>query len=106
MTPIKGAFAVELAYVTFSWVCTGEILYIINYTFQNMYTPSIKLEMQRLKTKMLPEMPQCPFDINPAALCLLHLNIGNVRTKLPDVAADNTFKGADVISLNETSVCK
>ena len=53
---------------------------------------------------MLPEMPQCLFVINPAALCLLHLNIGNLRTNLPDVATDNTFKGADVISLNETQL--
>ena len=51
---------------------------------------------------MLPEMPQCLFDVNPTALCLLHVNIGNFKTKLPDVALDSTFKNADVISLNET----
>ena len=58
--------------------------------------------MQRLKTNMLPEMPQCLFDVNPTALCLLHVNIGNLKTKLPDVAVDNTFKNVDVVSLNET----
>ena len=51
---------------------------------------------------MLPEMPQCLFDVNPTTLCLLHVNIGNLKTKLPDVAVDNTFKNADVMSLNET----
>ena len=56
----------------------------------------------KAEDNMLPQMPQYLFGVNPAALCLLHFNIGNLKTKLPDVAADNTFRGADVISLNET----
>ena len=47
-------------------------------------------------------MPQCLFDVNPTALCLLHQNMGNLKTKLPDVAVDSTFKNADDVSLNET----
>ena len=103
MTPAKGAFAAAQAYVALSRVCTHEKLHIINYTHAQT-SPSKGLKMQRLRTHMLPEMPQCIFDVNPAVPCLLHLNIGNLRTKLPDVAPDNTLKGADVISLNETNL--
>ena len=105
MTPTKGTFAAGQAYVAFSRVRTHEELHIINYTHaQICISPSIEMEMQRLRTNMLPEMPQCLFGVNPTALCLLHVNIGNLKTKLPDVAVDNTFKNADVMSLNETSV--
>ena len=103
LTPTKGTFAAGQAYVAFSRVRTHEKLHIINYTHaQICISPNIELEMQRLRTNMLLEMPQCLFDVNPTALCLLHVNIGNVKTKLPDVAVDNTFKNADVVSLNET----
>ena len=103
MTPTKGTFAAGQAYVAFSRVRTHEKLHIINYTHaQICISPNIELEMQRLRTNMLPEMPQCLFDVNPTALCLLHVNIGNLKTKLPDVAVDSTFKNADVVSLNET----
>ena len=103
MTPTKGTFAAGQAYVAFSRVCTHEKLHIINYTHAKIcISPNIELEMQRLRTNMLPEMPPCLFDVNPTALCLLHVNIGNTKTKLPDVAVDNTFKSADVVSFNET----
>ena len=103
MTPTKGTFTAGQAYVNFSRVHTHEKLHIINYTHAQIHiSPSIELEMQRLRTNMLPEMPQCLFDVNPTGLCLLHINIGNLKTKLPDVAVDNTFKNADVVSLNET----
>ena len=103
MTPTQGTFTAGQAYVTFSRVYTHEKLHIINYTCAQIHiSPNIELEMQRLRTNMLPEIPQCLFDVNPTALCLLHVNIGNLKTKLPDVAVNNTFKNADVISLNET----
>ena len=103
MTPTKGTFTAGQAYVAFSRVCTREELHIINYTrAQIRISPNIQTEMQRLRTNMLPEMPQCLFDVNPTALCLLHVNIGNLKTKLPDVAVDDTFKNADVMSLTET----
>ena len=103
MTPTKGTFAAGQAYVAFSRVCTHEKLHIIHYTCtQICISPNIELEMQRLRTNVLPEMPQCLFDVNPTALCLLHVNIGNLKTKLPDVVVDSTLKNADVISLNET----
>ena len=80
MTPTKGTFAAGQAYVAFSRVCTCEKLHIINYTHaQICISPNIELEMQRLRTNMLPEMPQCLFDVNPTALCLLHVNIGTCR---------------------------
>ena len=81
MTPTKGTFAAGQVYVAFSRVCTCEKLHIINYTCAQIHiSPNIELEMQRLRTDMLPEMPQCLFDVNPTALCLLHVNIGNLKT--------------------------
>ena len=49
-----------------------EKLHIINYTHaQIRISSNIEMGVQSLRTNMLPEMPQCLFDVNPTALCLL-----------------------------------
>ena len=86
MSPTKGTFAAGQAYVAFSRVRTCEELHIINYTrAQIRISPSIEMEMQRTQNKYVARNASCLFDVNPTALCLLHVNIGNLKTKLPDV---------------------
>ena len=65
MTPTKGTFAAGQAYVAFSRVHTHEKLHIINY---KSCISKHRAGDARTQDKYV-------------ALCLLHVNIGNLKTK-------------------------
>ena len=50
----------------------------------------------------LPPMPICLFDLIQKQIYLLHLNIGNFKSRLKDIEIDTIMKSAHIISLNET----
>ena len=47
-------------------------------------------------------MPSNLFQTLPRVVKLLHINIGNLKTKIADIKNDNIFQNADIIALNET----
>ena len=47
-------------------------------------------------------MPSNIFQTIPRGLKLLHINIGNLKTKTADIKNDTIFQNADIIALNET----
>ena len=47
-------------------------------------------------------MPSNLFQNVPGGIKLLHINIGNFKTKIADVKNDDIFQFADIIALNET----
>ena len=47
-------------------------------------------------------MPKCLFDMIQKQIYLLHLNIGNLKSRLKDIEIDTIMKSAHIISLNET----
>ena len=47
-------------------------------------------------------MPQCLSDLIQKEIYLLHLNIGNLKSRLKDTEIDTIIKSANIISLNET----
>ena len=59
-------------------------------------------EMKRLRKIILPQMPSNLFHNVPGGAKLLHINIGNCKTKIGDIKNDDIFQNADIISLNET----
>ena len=103
MTPAKGKFKPGEAYVAFSRVRTIEKLHIINYT-QNQIPISehVEKEMKRLRKNILPQMPSNLFQTLLGGVKLLHINIGNFKTKIVDIKNDDIFQNADIIALNET----
>ena len=62
----------------------------------------VEAEMKRLRKNTLPQMPSNIFQTIPGGLKLLHINIGNLKTKIADIKNDMIFKNADIIALNET----
>ena len=103
VTPAKGKFKPGEAYVAFSRVRTIEKLHIINYTQNQIHVSEhVEKEMKRLRKNILPQMPSHPFHNVPEGVKLLHINIGNVKTKIPDIKNDNIFQNADIIALNDT----
>ena len=62
----------------------------------------VEKEMERLRKNILPQMPSNLFQNVPGHVKLLHLNVGNVKTKIADIKNDDTFQNADIIVLNET----
>ena len=62
----------------------------------------VEEEMKRLRKNTLPQMPSNIFQTIPGGLKLLHINIGNLKTKIADSKNDTIFKNADIIALNET----
>ena len=46
-------------------------------------------------------MPSNIFQTIPGGLKLLHINIGNLKTKMADIK-NIIFQNADIIALNET----
>ena len=58
--------------------------------------------MERLRKNILPQMPSNLFQNVPGGVKLLHINIGNLKTKIPDIKNDAIFHNADIIALNET----
>ena len=103
MTPAKGHYTVGQAYVAFSRVAQLDKLHIINYTRQQIrVSQHAEKEMERLHKNTLPPMPRCLFDMIEKQIYLLHLNIGNLRSRLKDIERDTIMKSADIIALNET----
>ena len=103
MTPSKGHYIVGQAYVAFSRVTQLDKLHIINYTRKQIQVSQhAEKEMERLCKNTLPPMPQCLFDLIQKQIYLLHLNIGNLKSRLKDVEIDTIMKSANIISLNET----
>ena len=58
--------------------------------------------MQTLRKNTLPQMPSNIFQTIPGGLKLLHINIGNLKTKIADIKNDDIFQNANIIALNET----
>ena len=103
MTPAKGHYTVGQAYVAFSRVTQLDKLHIINYTRQQIrVSQHAQKEMERLHKNTLPPMPKCLFDMIEKQIYLLHLNIGNLKSRLKDIEIDTIMKSAHIISLNET----
>ena len=103
MTPAKGKFKPGEAYVAFSRVRTIEKLHIINYKQNQIHVSEhVEKEMKRLRKNILPQMPSNLFHNVPGGVKLLHINIGNFKTKIADIKNDDMFQNADIIALNET----
>ena len=62
----------------------------------------VEEEMKRLRKNILPQMPSNLFQNLPGGVKLLHINIGNLKTKIADIKIDTIFQNADIIALNET----
>ena len=62
----------------------------------------VEAEMKRLRKNTLPQMPSNIFQTIPGGLKLLHINIGNLKSKIADIKNDTIFQNADIIALNET----
>ena len=50
----------------------------------------------------MPQIPSNLFQTLPGGVKLLHINIGNLKTKIADIKNDNIFQNVDIIALNET----
>ena len=93
MTPAKGKFKPGEAYVAFSRVSTIEKLHIINYTQNQIHVSEhVEEEMKRLRKNILPQMPSNLFQTLPGGVKLLHINIGNFKTKIADIKKITFFK--------------
>ena len=62
----------------------------------------VEEEMKRLRKNILPQMPSNLFQKVPGGVKLLHINIGNFKTKMAGIKNDDMFQNADIIALNET----
>ena len=62
----------------------------------------VEKEMERLGKNILPLMPSNLFHNVPGGVKLLHINIGNFKSKIADIKNDDIFQNADIIALNET----
>ena len=103
MTSAKGRFKPGEAYVAFSSFRTLEKLHIINYTRNQIHVSEhVEKEMERLRKNILPQMPSNLFQDVLGGVKLLHIKIGNFRTKIADIQNDDIFQNADMIALNET----
>ena len=103
MTPSVGHYSVGQAYVDLSRVTQLDKLHIINYTRKQIHVSQhAEKEMERLCQNNLPPMPQCLFDLIQEEIYLLHLNIGNLKSRLKDIEIYTIMKSSNVISLNET----
>ena len=57
---------------------------------------------EKAQENILPQMPSNLFQNVPGGVKLLHMNIGNFKTKIADTKNDDMFQNADIIALNET----
>ena len=55
---------------------------------------------------MLPTMPPLLFNTISTDISIIHLNIGGIRRKIPDIQHDDILKLSDIISLNETHLAE
>ena len=103
MTPAKGKFKPEEAYVAISRVKTIEKLHIIIYTQNQIHVSEyVEEEMKRLRKNILLQIPSNLFQTLPEGVKLQHINIENLKTKIVDIKNDNNFQNPDIIALNET----
>ena len=103
MSPSKGSYAPGQAYVAFSRVRELNRLHIINYTrSQIKISPTVADEMQKLRENLLPEIPPNLFKIVNKSVKLLHINVGNIMRKFPDIQNEDVYKCPDIICFNET----
>ena len=99
----KGHYTLGQAYIAFSRVTQLDKLHIINYTTKQIrVSQHAEKEMERLHQNTLPLMPECLFDLIQKQKYLLHLNIGNLKSRLKDIEINTIMKSANIISLNET----
>ena len=102
MTPAKGHYTVGQAYIAFSRDMQLDKSHIINYTRKQIHVSQhAEKEMERLHKNTLPPMPKCLFDLIQKQIYLLHLNIGNLKSRLKDIEIDTIMKSANIISLNQ-----
>ena len=93
MTPAKGRSKPGEAYVALSRVRTIEKLHIINYTQNQIHVSEhVEKEMERLRKNILPQIPSNLFYNVPGGVKLLHINIGNFKTKIGDIKMMTFFK--------------
>ena len=62
----------------------------------------VEKELERLRKNILLQMPSNLFQNVPGSVKLLHINIGNFKTKIADIKNDDIIQNADIIVLNET----
>ena len=55
---------------------------------------------------MLPAMPPLLFNTISTDISIIHLNIGGIHRKIPDIQQDDILKLSDIISLNETHLAE
>ena len=72
------------------------------HTKSNPCVRTCRKEMKRLRKNILRQMPSSLFQNVPGGVQLLHINIGNFKTKIADIKNDDIFQNADIIALNET----
>ena len=102
MCPSKGQFSAGQAYVAFSRVRELCKLHIVNYTHtQIRVSPNVANEMVRLRKNVLPTMPCLLFHTISTDISIIHLNIGGIHRKMPDIQHDDILKLSDIICLNE-----
>ena len=103
MTHAKGKSRPGEVNEAFSRVKTLEKLHMINYTLSQIHVSEpVEKEMERLRKKILPQMPSNLFYDIPGSVKILHLNISNLKRKMDDIKDDDIFKNSHIISLNET----
>ena len=103
MTPKKGQYTSGQAYVAFSRVRELNKLHIINYTREQIrVSEHVAAEMNRLRGKPVPSVPEIHVPVNPSCVSILHINVGGIKGKIEDVRQEHLFQKVDIISLNET----
>ena len=82
---------------------TIDKLHIINYTQNQIHVSEhVEKEIKRLRKNILPQIPSNLFHNVPGGVKLLHINIGNFKTKIADMEKNNIFQNGDIIALNDT----
>ena len=78
-------------------------LHIINYTHEQIcVSKNVAAEMDRLRRKPVPRLPEINLHPHTSSVSILHINVGGLRAKKEDVKQEHLFQKVDVISLNET----
>ena len=62
--------------------------------------------MARLRKNVLPTMPPLLFNTISTDINIIHLNIGVIHRKIPDIQHDDILKLSDIISVNETHLAE
>ena len=79
----------------------------MNYTHTQIHvSPNAAKEMARLRKNVLPTMPLLLFNTISTDISIIHLNIGGIHRKIPDIQHDDILKLSDIISLNETHLAE